>query len=289
MAASPTHRFGQIIGDLLEVATVERVRPIVEQHNMYLDYNHPRPARGNEKIIHMKDSDGNVHDLDLVVEENGSEEKMGKPRAFIEVAWRRYTKHSKNKVQEISSAVLACAKRFENDAPFMGTVLAGEFTKNSLDQLASQGFVVVHFPLEAIVDAFAVAGINAYWKEDTPDDVVEKQVIKYDHLPQDKINAIKHRLFDLEKNNFNQFVQVLDGSLERRVKVVKVSSLWGVFQSFATIEDAREYIQHVKIEGDPKAKFARFEVEVIYTDGSRTSMVFINKNEALQRLALMEH
>lgn len=31
MATSPTHRFGQIIGDLLEIATVEKVRPVATQ------------------------------------------------------------------------------------------------------------------------------------------------------------------------------------------------------------------------------------------------------------------
>lgn len=288
MATSPAHRFGQIIGDLLEIATVEKVRPIVEKHGMYLDYIHPRPARRNNKKIHMEDTLGNYHDLDLVVEEGGSEITLGKPRAFIEVAWRRYTKHSKNKAQEISSAVLACVKRFADDAPFTGTVLAGEFTQNSLDQLASQGFVVVHFPLEAIVDAFAVAGINAYWEESTPDEAIEEQVVKYNTLSQNQINKIKERLFELEKTDFDTFVRVLDQSLERKVKIVKVSSLWGVSRSFATITDARAYIGQINEEGDSEAKFVRFEVEVVYTNGSKTSMLFADKYEALRKLALME-
>lgn len=288
MATSPTHRFGQIIGDLLELATVEKVRPVAQKHGMYLDYIHPRPARGGRRKIHVEDALGNHHDLDLVVEENGSEQELGKPRAFIEVAWRRYTKHSKNKAQEISSAVLACAKRFADDAPFTGTVLAGEFTQNSLDQLASQGFVVVHFPLDAIVDAFSVAGIDAYWEEDTPDALVEEQVAKYDALPPERIDAIKKRLFEIEKDDFDTFVHVLDQSLERKVEVVKVASLWGVSHAFATVADARDYIGHVDEHGAPEAGFMRFEVEVVYTNGSKTSMTFASKYEALQKLALME-
>ena len=44
---------------------------------------------------------GNVHDLDYVFEQGGTEATIGQPKAFIEIAWRRYTKHSRNKAQEI--------------------------------------------------------------------------------------------------------------------------------------------------------------------------------------------
>ncbi|PLS24726.1 hypothetical protein BLI708_09840 [Bifidobacterium imperatoris] len=227
MANSPTHRFGQIIGDLLEQATVETVRPIVQKHHMYLDFIHPRPARNGNRKIHVEDALGNFHDLDLVVEEGGSEEVIGRPRAFIEVAWRRYTKHSKNKAQEISSAVLACARKYADDAPFTGTVLAGEFTENSLQQLRSQGFVVVHFPLRSIVDAFKTVGIDAYWEENTPDEKIEEQVKKFEHLTDSEIETIKHHLFQEEKDSFEIFAKVLDQSLDRHVSRVSITSLWG--------------------------------------------------------------
>lgn len=288
MATSPTHRFGQIIGDLLKIATVEKVRPVVSKHGMYLDSIHPRPARGNRRKIHVEDALGNYHDLDLVVEEGGSEEVLGKPRAFIEVAWRRYTKHSKNKAQEISSAVLACAKRFADDAPFMGTVLAGDFTQNSLDQLTSQGFVVVHFPLDAIVDAFAVAGIDAYWEEDTPDAQVKEQVRRYDALSKESINAVKERLFDLQADAFDTFTHVLDASLDRRVKEVRVLTLWGISQAFTDLAGARAYIESVNERSAGEAGFLRYEVEIEYTNGSKTRMTFADKYEALRKLALME-
>lgn len=288
MATSPTHKFGQIIGDLLEAATVEKVRPIANKHRMYLDYIHPRPTRDGKKKIHVQDVQGNYHDLDLVIEEGGSETVSGTPRAFIEVAWRRYTKHSKNKVQEISSAVLACAKRYEDESPFTGTVLAGEFTDTSLAQLKSQGFVVVHFPLADIVAAFAESGIDAYWEENTPDHVIEKQVNKYNSLSHNEINRIKERLFQLGKERFDIFTQDLDKSLERHVEEITVSSLWGISHCFETIADARDYITHVDERRNSKTEFIRFEIEVIYTNGSSTSMVFTDKNEALRKLALME-
>ena len=79
------------------------------------------------------DSKGNTHILDYVMEEGGSEAVQGRPRAFIEIAWRRYTKHSKNKAQEIQGAITPLAETYQDSHPFLGAVLAGEFTEPSND------------------------------------------------------------------------------------------------------------------------------------------------------------
>ncbi|RSX52985.1 DNA methylase N-4/N-6 domain-containing protein [Bifidobacterium samirii] len=289
MANSPTHRFGQIIGDLLEQATVETVRPIAQKHHMYLDFIHPRPTRDGKRKIHVEDILGNFHDLDLVVEEGGSEEVIGRPRAFIEVAWRRYTKHSKNKAQEISSAVLSCARKYADDAPFTGTVLAGEFTENSLQQLRSQGFVVVHFSLQSIVDAFKTVGIDAYWEEDTPDEKIEEQVKRFDLLTDLEIETIKHCLFQEEKESFEIFAKVLDQSLDRHVSNVSITSLWGSNKSFETIQDARDYIESMNLDASDGYDFIRFEIRIEYSNGSRTTMEFTDRYDALRKLALMDN
>lgn len=289
MASSPAHRFGQIIGELLEVATVEKVRPIVEKHQMYLDYIHPRPARNNTRKIHVQDTLGNYHDLDLVVEEGGSEDVLGTPRAFIEVAWRRYTKHSKNKAQEISSAVLACARKYADNSPFIGTVLAGEFTDNSLKQLRSQGFVVVHFTRQAVIDAFRKVGINASWQENTPENEIQQEVEKYDSLKPEDIEKIKQSLFDQQKDAFHTFTNVLDASLERKIEAITVVTLWGLSQTFKKLSDVRNFIEESLPNGDPNAAFIRFEISIKYTNGSTTNMQFVDKHEALTKLALMDN
>lgn len=141
MAASPSHQLGELIGDFFELAIIKYLSPIVSKHSYYLDYRHPRPARGNKREVIGIDHNGNKHKLDIVVEANGSEEVFGVPRAFIEMAWRRYVKHSKNKVQEIAGAILPLVETHANHMPFYAAVLAGEFTENSLVQLRSQGFL----------------------------------------------------------------------------------------------------------------------------------------------------
>lgn len=86
MAKSPAHRFGQIIGDFLEGTLIRYCQPIAAKYNIYLDFKHPRPARNNQNEVKWKDINGNTHKLDIVIECEGSETKLGKPRAFIEIA-----------------------------------------------------------------------------------------------------------------------------------------------------------------------------------------------------------
>ena len=87
----------------------------------------------------------NSHDLDFVLERGGTPDKIGMPVAFIETAWRRYTKHSRNKAQEIQGALEPLAETYRHLAPFKGAVLAGVFTEGALTQLRSLGFTVLYF------------------------------------------------------------------------------------------------------------------------------------------------
>src|SRR6266513_1910456 len=166
MAQSYAHRWGQISGDIFEHFVRDMLKSIAEKHGLYLDYQKPRRARtkqGGKDLskVTWQDSYGNRHDLDYVLERGGTEDVLGVPVAFIESAWRRYTKHSKNKVQEIEAAVLPIALTFSRHQPFCGAVLAGEFTRNALQQLESKGFAVLHIPYDSILAALRELGIDA--------------------------------------------------------------------------------------------------------------------------------
>ena len=80
--------------------------------------------------------------------------------AFIESAWRRYTKHSKNKAQEIEGAVLPIADKHVFSAPMLGCILAGVYTAGALEQLKSVGFKVLYFPYDSVVEAFRSVGVE---------------------------------------------------------------------------------------------------------------------------------
>ena len=51
MAESPSHRFGQIIGEVLESAIRPIVEAVAKEHGLYLDAKRPRKARGGKSKV----------------------------------------------------------------------------------------------------------------------------------------------------------------------------------------------------------------------------------------------
>ena len=114
--------------------------------------------RGNRRKVTWTDSAGNPHDLDYVLERKGASNLQGDPVAFIELAWRRYTKHSRNKAGEIEGALFHLKGSYPG--VFAGAILGGEFTQGGLEQLHSHGTHVLHISFDQIADAFMSKGID---------------------------------------------------------------------------------------------------------------------------------
>ncbi len=283
MANSPSHRFGQIIGDILEEASVQSVRPIAAKYGLYLDHKHSRLARDGNREVIWKDIDGNNHKLDIVLEQNGSEMETGIPRAFIEIAWRRYTKHSKNKAQEIAGAIRPLVDRYRSTSPFYGAVIAGVFTDNSIQQLRSEGFSVVYFDYDAMKEAFAKNGIDIHWDESTPDGVLQQRVDQYESLSATSKQKIIDDLLDVNASQIQSFLNELSVSLERTISLVQVLPLFGKTQSFDDVGSAVEYIQQFDEESCTN-EFVRYDILVKYSNGDTINASFIKKSEALSFL-----
>lgn len=283
MAQSPAHRFGQIIGDLLEVAMIKYLRPIADQYGFYLDYKHPRSARNNKTEVIWKDINGNKHKLDIVFEDGGSEHKIGKPRVFIEMAWRRYTKHSKNKAQEIAGAIVPLISNYRDTSPFYGVVIAGEFTQPSITQLESQGFKVVYFKLDTIERAFNKVGINAHWEENTSEENIAKKIDQFEKLDELQIDAIINELCELNKNELEKFIKSLESSLERKIESIRIFSLHGLGIELNTAKEAYEYIS-IYDENKCNAKLVKYEILIRYNDGDKIEAQFTERQSALKFL-----
>ncbi|MCX6774567.1 MAG: DNA methylase, partial [DPANN group archaeon] len=198
MAISPAHKFGQIIGETLEAAIEPLLAKFASEHKLYLDKKGSRPCRKGMRCS-WTDLLKNSHDLDFVLERAGSLYKQGIPVAFIEVAWRRYTKHSRNKAQEIQGAILPLAETHRDAAPFKGAVLAGVFTAGALKQLKSCGFTVLFFPYETVLEAFKTCGIDPSFGESTSDGVFALKIQAYEKLSRTERDLIGKELLNLVK------------------------------------------------------------------------------------------
>ncbi len=280
MAQSPSHTFGQKIGELLEELLHPLLLEVAEKHGLYLDYQHAREARGNRKKVAWKDNKGNTHDLDFVLEAGGSETEVGSPKAFIECAWRSYTKHSRNKAQELQGAIIPLAETYQRYHPFLGVVLAGVFTEGSLSQLRSHRFGILFFSRQSIVAAFAVVGIDASFDEETPDAQVKKKLRTYLRLkPAERRKIIDH----LKKSHADEvriFLALLETTLTRNIIAIAVVALHGPIQEVATADDAVEYVEKYD-EAKAVTRFICYEVTARYSNGDKITGEFSNKLDAI--------
>lgn len=282
MAQAPGHRLGQIIGDTLELAISPPLQEFADEHGLYLDARGPRLARPGKKVT-WKDDLGNTHDLDHVLERGGSDQELGIPVAFIETAWRRYTKHSRNKAQEIQGAILPLLATWAHARPFAGVVLAGVWTKGSLTQLASNGFSILHVPYDTVIDVFGTRGIDVFYEETTSDSYLRSQIDKWEKLSAADLQDIGLALRAAIHDDLKKFMDSLGRTVLRRIESVSVLPLYGTATDCRTVKDAIRFITDQSNE--PSAgPFVRFEVIVRYDNDDRITANFSLPNDAVSFL-----
>lgn len=283
MAKSPSHKLGELIGAFFEEWLIEYLKPIVSEKEFYLDYCHPRKARNNCSDVIEIDENGNEHKLDIVIEANGSEDTAGNPRAFIEMAWRRYTKHSKAKAQEISGAILPLVQKYKQNFPFYAAVLSGEFTPNSIAQLKSEGFYVVHISYEDMCQLYQDAvGIDIAWEESTPNEQIEEIASYVENLSDQRKNALKEAFYNRNRNKLEALADAVVESLTKQVKQITVTPIHGKGHILSSADGAEAFIQNY--DEDSKPPILRYEITIEYTNGAEFTMVCGDKHEVIQFL-----
>jgi hypothetical protein len=283
MAKSPAHRWGQIIGDVLEEAFRPVIKQVADSHGLYFDYKRKRAARRNLTVA-WTDQYGNAHLLDYVLERAGTDAQLGLPVAFIETAFRRYTKHSKNKAQEIEGAVVPLADTYSYLHPFRGAILGGVFTGNSLTQLRSRGFDIIYIPYDDILKAFEVVDIDASCQEETTDVDFQEKVDQWDALSPEQRERVRGALVDVAKPQTVAFVDALNRKLARQIQHVTVTVLHGRAQDVITVLEAIQYIEGYSATAVSDAPALKFDVQVRYNNGDIVGGVFHDRADAVAYL-----
>ncbi|HWQ88591.1 MAG TPA: hypothetical protein VN374_01290, partial [Desulfitobacteriaceae bacterium] len=273
MAKSPSHKFGQIIGNLLEDIIYPFLNEFAKRNGCYVDKAGNRGGARSGKKVTWTDRYGNSHDLDFVLEKDGTGDKQGRPLAFIEAAWRRYTKHSKNKAQEIQGAILPIAENYAWDAPFLGAVIAGEFTSASIKQMESVGFTVLYFSYQSILSSFNEVGIDVSFDESTPDERFDECVKSLEDLSEEKWDRIKASLVSINEEEIKTFMGKLSVALERKIEKILVVPLFGKSYEFLSIADAKHFLCS-DFDASVEKGFKKIEVVVVYSNGDKVDGVF---------------
>jgi hypothetical protein len=292
MAQSPSHKFGQNLGKLLEDLVLNNIlRPRLQQFtqtkNYYLDWQRSRPARSGKKVT-WEDKYGNKHDLDFVIEIDGTDDQIGRPIAFIESAWRRYTKHSRNKVQEIQGAILPIIEFHHLSLPFYGVVLAGDFTKPALDQLRNNGFAVIYIPYKDVVAAFKEIDFDVEFDEETLDEIytiASKKLANLSSLDKEKL---RQALIKVSEQEIDQFMEVLRNCLERYLTKIILIPLFGTKYEFKNIGDALNKLNTIDIK-NPMGDFEKFEIIIDYSNNDTIRASFQDKERLAGFLNKLEN
>jgi hypothetical protein len=286
MAESLAHTFGQVIGNVLEHAIEPTLREFADKHALYLDTTGPRKAREGKKVT-WTDLYGNAHDLDFVLERGGTDSVVGTPVAFIETAWRRYTKHSRNKAQEIQGAIQVLALTYRDSCPFTGAILAGVFTDGALNQLKSLGFRILFFPYESIIEAFQEAGIDARFDEHTPEKEFRKKLSRWKATSKGTRHRVVERLVQKHGEDIHGFLSALHSTVTRCIERIVIIPLHGREAEYSSVGEAIAFLSSYeasRIEGP----VYRYEIQVRYTNGDKITAEFRGKTPALEFLRRYE-
>jgi hypothetical protein len=279
MAVSPAHRFGQIIGEVLEASVLPLLAKFARKHDLYLDRKGPRPARAGTKVT-WTDKNGNEHDLDFVLERGGTAVKIGQPVAFIETAWRRYTRHSRNKAQEIQAAILPLVEKHRGSAPFVGVILAGVFTEGALTQLKSERFTVVYLPYETILKAFRRVGIEAAFDEDSADAEFAKKVKTWTSPAGKRTAAVAKALTRPNRKELEEFLARLEAAVVRQIASIRILPLHGAAFELPSVGEAIAFVQNYK-EDDGRGPLVGYEIQIRYNSGDSIDGRFATKDAAI--------
>lgn len=202
--ASPGHKLGQMVGVLLQNVLKGPLLDFANRNGLYCDSQGERPGVRQGKKVTWNDSRGNQHDLDYVIERGGSATKRGNPVAFLEIAWRRYTKHSRNKAGELEGALLPLLHTYPSTR-ILGVVLAGEYSEGGLQQLQSAGIEVLAIPFKTIKAAFASQGIKIDYPEKASPREKSALNSALGSLTAQKLEKVSQALWNAIKEGFSGF------------------------------------------------------------------------------------
>jgi hypothetical protein len=283
MAQSSAHQFGQIIGDMLEAALLPILQKFADENDLLLDRKGERPCRQGKKCSWM-DANGNTHDLDFVLERGGAPDRLGTPVAFIETAWRRYTKHSRNKAQEIQGAIEPLAEKYRFAHPLKGAVLAGVYTAGAITQLRSLGYCVLHLTYDHVVAVFRQFGIDAAFDENTSDREFRRKVTAFRRLSQRKKLDLAESLISETDSQTQEFIARLSRAIRRTIERIIVLALHGSAHEAIDLEAAIRFIESYS-DAVCAHPIVRFEVEVTYSNGDTIRGSFGDKSSAIDFLS----
>jgi hypothetical protein len=203
------------------------------------------------------------------------------PVAFIESAWRRGTRHSKNKVQEIQAAINPIVLKNKSTVCFKGAILGGDFTSSSIKQLESDSFSVLYFPTTLFEKTFKKFHLDIISDDATKESEFKRRIDLWEKF-KDK-EALYKALIKSNKKAVDVFFSSLHEAVSRYIERVIILPLHGRETTANNIKDAIDLLKSYS-EGKQKLSIVRYEIIIKYNTGDRIEASFKNKKDSIKFL-----
>jgi len=226
----PGSAIGEAIGNLIEENIREAVRAISE------------PLGYKVASKKLKNGMGNIHQIDTVIEN-----EHGDPVILIEPKYLRYKKHNWDKGSRLCIGHYSLRKTFKTIQKSIA-VLAGNWTRNSINFIQSFGIEIYEIPFLKIIDILKAYGIPFAWEEKdarTP----SRAWGKFIQLNRDERNDISRKLTrEIIKDVISSVKRTLtiDPSVPKQIveieTLIKTTQNEFIVQGFKTVTEAIQYL-----------------------------------------------
>lgn len=219
--------------------------------------------------------------LILSLKGEGQKKKWGNQLPLLKV----HGEDIKNKAQEIQGAILPLVATHRNFAPFIGVILAGEFTEGAIAQLKSVGFHLLYFPYEIIVKGFNKFGIDASSEETTSEKEFQAKIKKWKSF--EERDKLARYLLRLNKEQVKIFFSTLEKAVSRFITSISITVLHGEPHTVRNIENAIQFIRSYK-SGNENLPVLKYEILIKYNNADKVEGTFKDSNSAVEFLSSFE-
>jgi hypothetical protein len=280
---SAGHALGQLIGDWWErYICLPQLEIIAKDLQLYLDSRFKtRECRGEK--LQWADVTGQTVDYDFVLELGGSAQSGGIPVGFIEVFWRRGSRHSRDKARDDSGKLLPMRQTYPT-ARFLGIMAAGDFSRPAIDFLNDRFINLLFIPKEKIVGAFAAQGLTIDYPDRTPES--DKRLLadnfRRDFTEQKKTIVAQTLIKDYGQSNFSAYLSKINSFLSASPQEIKIyESLVSPPMIFHSVHEATLFIEKPFFSHENNRKV--YQYEILFSDGSHFSDE-VDSHEELKNL-----
>lgn len=238
---------GEAIGAHMETAVQKAIFEFIEDYDCFFITDFGTNKRtGRKKKLKLSDQFENEYSIDgLIINDKGH------PLAILESKYIRYKKHNRDKGSWICNSHTAIRKKYKSIRSSIA-VLAGNWSRPSLEMLLSYNVQVFLIPFDAICDLLDEYCIDFRWEEND-DAKAQAAWERYEQLTDAQKDEIGEKMVANIKDSLYSYLKdILDDNITRCIKRVCVEFETNkgerAVYTFASTEDAIRYIESFDID-----------------------------------------